>query len=99
MLQLLTQLEQLANEIAALPEEDRVLFYQRISPIILAIKGELRRTPSDFAQNKVTELEWHLTTIAHLDEADGQTDQEHLTEALQILRDLRGPKGFGGAGT
>jgi hypothetical protein len=99
MQRILDQLEQLAREITFLPEEDRVLFYQRINPVILGLKGELRRAPNAYAQQKVDEIEWHLTVIAHLDDPDGQTDQEHLMEVLGLLDQLRSPRGFdtGGA--
>ncbi|HAA03872.1 MAG TPA: hypothetical protein DCZ69_14885 [Syntrophobacteraceae bacterium] len=94
MLQVLDHLEQHSREIATLPVEDRVLYYQRINPLLLALKGELRKAPNPFAQDKVIELEWHLASIAHLDEPSEQTDPEHLQGALQILQDLRGPHGF-----
>lgn len=96
MLQVLQQLEQHSREISELPAEDRVLFYQRINPLLLTLKGELRKVPNPFAQEKVTELEWHLASIARLDEPSEQTDLDHLQEALQIIHDLLGPKGFGG---
>ncbi len=94
MLHVLQQLEQYTREMAELPAEDRVLFYQRINPLLLALKGELRKSPNLFAQEKVTELEWHLASIARLDDPTEQTDPEHLQEALQIIQELRGPKGF-----
>jgi hypothetical protein len=94
MQQILDQLEQLAREMTFLPEDDRVLFYQRVNPVILELKGELRRSPNAFAGKKVEELEWHLTVIAHLDDPDGQTDQEHLAEVLSLLDQLRSPRGF-----
>jgi len=95
VLQVLQQLEQYSREITELPAEDRVLFYQRINPLLLTLKGELRKVPNPFAQEKVTELEWHLASIARLDEPSEQTDLDHLQEALQIIHDLLGPKGFG----
>jgi hypothetical protein len=94
MQQVIDQLEKLSREITSLPEEDRVLFYQRVNPFIRELKGELRRSPNTFAQTKVEELEWHLTVIAHLDDPDGQTDHEHLLEALALLDQLRSPRGF-----
>jgi len=92
--QVLQQLEQYSRNLTELPAEDRVLFYQRINPLLLALKGELRKSPNPFAQEKVTELEWHLANIARLDEPGEQTDLEHLQEAVQIIQELRGPKGF-----
>jgi len=94
MQQVIDQLDKLSREITSLPEEDRVLFYQRVNPFIRELKGELRRSPNAFAQPKVEELEWHLTVIAHLDDPDGQTDHEHLLEALALLDQLRSPRGF-----
>ena len=94
MLDILQQLEQNSRDMTDLPAEDRVLFYQRINPLLLALKGELRKSPNPFAQEKITELEWHLANIARLDEPSEQTDLEHLQEAVQILQELRGPKGF-----
>jgi hypothetical protein len=98
MQQVIDQLEKLSREITSLPEEDRVLFYQRVNPFIRELKGELRRSPNSFAEAKVEELEWHLTVIAHLDDPDGQTDHEHLLEALALLDQLRTSRGFGAAG-
>ncbi len=91
---LLDQLAQLARDMASLPEDDRVLFYRQINPVILGLKGDLRRSPNELARNKVDELEWRLTVIAHLDDPDGQTDQEHLSEVQALIDQLRTSGGF-----
>jgi len=89
MQQMLDQLGQLAREMSYLPEDDRVLFYQKVNPVLRGLKGEIRQSPMADAPRKVDELEWHLTVIAHLDEPDGETDEDHLSEALSLLDQLR----------
>jgi hypothetical protein len=93
--QLLENIEGLARSIVALPEDDRVLFYQKINPLILGLKGELRVTPNAFAEQQVDELEWHLTTIARLDDPDGDSDDQHYLRLLENIDALRSAEGFG----
>ena len=93
MQQMLDQLGQLAREMSYLPEDDRVIFYQKVNPVLRGLKGEIRHSPMADAPKKVDELEWHLTVIAHLDEPDGETDAAHLSEALSLLDQLRGCPG------
>jgi hypothetical protein len=97
LLQLVSNIEELAKSIVSLPEDDRVLFYQKINPVILGLKGELKLIPNVFAAQQVEELEWHLTTIARLDDPDGDSDDQHLQKILGNLDALRGPQGFGGS--
>jgi hypothetical protein len=97
VIQLLNDIEGLARSIVLLPEDDRVLFYQKINPSILGLKGELKRSPNSFAEHQVGELEWHLTTIARLDDPDGDSDDQHFLGILGNIDALRGPEGFGRA--
>jgi hypothetical protein len=92
MQRMLDQLGQLAREMSDLPEDDRVIFYQKVNPVLRGLKGEMRNSLMTDAPKKVDELEWHLTVIAHLDDPDGETDEEHLSEALRLLDQLRGGK-------
>lgn len=93
--QVLTSLEDLAGEIRKLPEDDRVLFYRKIYPLILTLKGALRTSPNSHLEQKIDELEWHLTIIAKLHEADDASEDEHYQGALSVIGDLKGPEGFG----
>jgi hypothetical protein len=97
VMQLLNDIEALARSIVLLPEDDRVLFYQKINPCILGLKGELKRAPNSFAEQQVGELEWHLTTIARLDDPDGDSDDQHYRGVLGNIDALRSPGGFGRA--
>jgi hypothetical protein len=97
VLQLVSNLEELARSIVSLPDDDRVLFYQKVSPLILRLKGELKLTQNVFAARQVEELEWHLTTIARLEDPDGDSDDQHLQKLLGNIGALRSPQGFGGS--
>jgi hypothetical protein len=92
--EVLNELEGLTRSILEIPEDDRVLIYQKIHPLILNLRGELKKAPNRFAEEKLGELEWHLTTIAHLGEPDGDTDEQHCEYSLGLLKDLRGSLGF-----
>lgn len=93
--QLLNQLEGLTRSIVELPAEDRVLFFRKIYPLVLALKGELRGSPNAFAAERLGELEWRLTAIAQLDDGDGEPEAQHFRLAVEIIHDLQGPQGFG----
>jgi len=93
--EVLNELQEHAKALCSIPEDDRVLYYRKISPLILELKGVLRNTPNPLAQEKVVELEWNLITIARLGEPDGNPDEMHHRWVLELIEALRGPQGFG----
>ena len=93
--EVLTELQEHAKALCSIPEDDRVLYYRKISPLILELKGVLRNAPNPSAQEKVVELEWNLTTIARLGEPDGNPDEIHYRWVLELVEALRAPQGFG----
>jgi len=93
--EVLNELQDHAKTLLSIPEDDRVLYYRKISPLILELKGVLRNAPNPFAQEKVVELEWNLTSIARLGDLDGNPDETHYAWVLELVEALRGPQGFG----
>ena len=84
--EVLTELQEHAKALCSIPEDDRVLYYRKISPLILELKGVLRNAPNPFAQEKVVELEWNLTTIARLGDPDGNPDEIHYAVGSRARR-------------
>jgi hypothetical protein len=93
--EVLTEIQEHAKALCSIPEDDRVLYYRKISPLILELKGMLREVPNPSAQEKVVELEWNLTTMARLGEPDGNPDETHYGWVLELVEALRAPQGFG----
>jgi hypothetical protein len=93
--EVLTELQEHAKVLCSIPEDDRVLYYRKISPLILELKGVLRNAPNPSAQEKVVELEWNLTTMARLGDPDGNPDETHYGWVLELVEALRAPQGFG----
>ena len=98
MQEVLNELQDHAKTLLSIPEDDRVLHYRKISPLILELKGMLREAPNPSAQEKVIELEWNLTTMARLGDPDGNPDETHYAWVLELVEALRGPQGFGAEG-
>jgi hypothetical protein len=95
--EVLNELQDHAKTLLSITEDDRVLYYRKISPLILELKGVLRNAPNPSAQEKVVELEWNLTTIARLGEPDGNPDEIHYRWVVELVEALRAPQGFGAA--
>ena len=93
--EVLTELQEHAKALCSIPEDDRVLYYGKISPLLLDFKGMLREAPNPFAQEKVVELEWNLTTIARLGEPDGNPDEIHYRWVVELVEALRALQDFG----
>ena len=75
--QTLGRIRELARTLTLTPDDERVLVYKSIDPLLLSLEGALRQTPDEFASEKINELKVHLIALARLDEADGYTDEEH----------------------
>ena len=75
-------------------EEERILNYQTLDPLLLKLEADLARTPNPHAAEKLAELKVHLIAIARLDDADGYSDEEHSTSAMKIIDELRGTGEF-----
>jgi len=85
----LSEIVEHAKRMLSFPDEERVLRYQVLDPLLLGLDGELVRSPNPYAAEKLDELKAHLIVMARLDEPDGYTDEEHCTRALTVVEELR----------
>ena len=90
------KIQELMASLSLTPEDDRVLVYQEIDPLLLSLEGELKRSPNASAFEKVNELKVHLIAMARLDESDGHSDEQHFRWAMTTLEDLRHSAPFEG---
>ena len=90
----LEQIEEILNTMLQWPEDDRILLYKRIDPHLLKLESMLAQSPDKFAAQKLSQLKFHLIMVAHLDEPDEHTDEQHYAWAKENLQILRGPKCF-----
>lgn len=88
----------LAAEMYAAHEDDRIGIYRRMDEYLLDLEGRLRSDPNVNASRKLEELKFHLITLAHLYEPDGHPDSDHYEKALQAITDLHGPLCFATGG-
>jgi len=88
------KLQELLASLTLTPEDDRVVLYQSIDPLLLTLEGELGKTADASAFEKMNELKVHLIALARLDEPDGHTDDQHYRWAMTTLHDLRGSDAF-----
>jgi hypothetical protein len=91
----LTELQDHAKTLCSIAEDDRVLYYRKISPLLLELKGGLRNAPNPLAREKVVELEWNLTILARLGDPDGNSDETHCAWVVELVEGLRAAQGFG----
>ena len=75
-------------------EEERVLNYRTIDPLLLSLEADLMRFPNPSAAEKLAELKVHLIAIARLGDPDGYTDEVHCASAMEVIDELRSSRGF-----
>jgi len=75
-------------------EEERVLNYRTIDPLLLKLEADLALFPNPHAAEKLGELKVHLIAMARLDDADGYSDEEHCASAMKVIEELRSSRGF-----
>ena len=89
------QVRELAKTLTRTPDDERVLVYKSIDPLLLSLEGVLRHARNAYASDKINELKVHLIALARLDESDGYSDEEHYEWALNALQDLHASGAFG----
>lgn len=69
-------------------EEDRAIIYAAIKTLInelTAIINENKKNGYLYVEEKLGELDWHAQSLAHLDDGNGHSDEQHY---LWLLREL-----------
>lgn len=92
--QTLSEIAERTRTMLLTPAEQRIVDYQGIDPLLIGIEAALMHFGNPYATRKLNELKVHLIAVARLDDPDGSTDQEHCKQALEIIEELGGLKGF-----
>ena len=89
----LSEIADRAQSMLSFPQEERVLDYRALDPLLLSLEAELAHFPNPVASEKLSELKLHLIMVAHLDDPDGYTDEEHCSRAAKIVEELQAELG------
>ena len=75
---------QSARMMALTPEDERIVSYRKIDPLLLALEARARTLESRALAKAIEELKMHLIVLARLDESDGTPDEQHLARVAQL---------------
>ncbi len=79
----------LSDSMLSTPEDERIALYRKLDPSLLLLEGFLTRSPIAHAFEDLNKLKAHLIAMARLDDPDGNSDEIHHRNALQMIEQLR----------
>lgn len=89
----LNRIEELGSQMRELPDIERAKVYAEIRTLIQDLEEEnetLKKNGHGYVAEKLRELTWHAQSLAHLDDANNQSDEEHWVWLLGALRKVKG---------
>jgi hypothetical protein len=84
----LDQIRSLATEIAAIPEDHRIVAYRSVDPLFLKLEGHLREHPDGAASRLLDEIRLIVIIMARLDDANGEPDAVNLQRLGSLVDEL-----------
>lgn len=84
----LDQIRSLASEIAAIPEDHRIVAYRSVDRLFLKLEGHLREFPHTAASLLLDEIKLIVIILARLDDADGEPDALNLQKMGSLVNRL-----------
>lgn len=84
----LDQIRSLASEMAAIPEDQRIVAYRSVDPFFLKLEGHLRGCPHAAASRLLDEIKLIAIILARLDDDNGEPDVVNLRRMSSLVDQL-----------
>ena len=88
----LDRIEELAHSMVGLPDTDRATTYAAIRTLVRDIEEDnenRKKSGSGYIEEKLRELIWHAQSLAHIDDGNNHTDEQHHLWLLRALHTVK----------
>lgn len=84
----LNEIRKMVHDMAAIPEEHRIVAYRKVDLLFLKLEGYLSKHPELRASDLLDEIKMNVISLARLEETAGEPETVYTRQVDSLIEDI-----------